>query len=167
MLDRVHKISEIIAAIAIVASLVFVGLQLGQNTRAIQSQEDSANWLPWVDVAQMVVGSADFADIFVRAQAEGMGVLTAVEAERFGQYMVAVFTVAEQNYRAWQRDRDLFSNGYMESVVGAYVIPSAARPNQGSREWWQGIKQYYGKEFGAWTDSLIQTAAEEATPSAP
>lgn len=35
MLDRIHKISEIIAAFAIVGSLIFVGIQVDQNTQAI------------------------------------------------------------------------------------------------------------------------------------
>lgn len=167
MLDRIHKISEIIAAVAIIASLVFVGLQLGQNTRAIQSQEDSANWLPWVDLSNMVVGSADFADIFTRAQRDGLAALSPAEATRFDNYMIAVFTVEEQNYRAWQRNPDIFSKGYMESSVGAYVLPNPGRPNEGSRAWWQGIRQYYGKDFVAWVDSLTPLPVEEAAPTAP
>ena len=36
MLDRIHKISEIVAAFAIVASLIFVGVQVSQITGALK-----------------------------------------------------------------------------------------------------------------------------------
>jgi hypothetical protein len=60
MLDRVYKIAEILAAVAIVFSLVFVGLQIKQNTQAIASQEDSSVWLPCLDLFQMTVSSSEF-----------------------------------------------------------------------------------------------------------
>jgi hypothetical protein len=37
MLDRIHKISEIVAAAAIVGSLIFVGIQMNQNTSALRA----------------------------------------------------------------------------------------------------------------------------------
>jgi hypothetical protein len=50
MLDRIHKISEIAAAFAIVASLVFVGFQLNQNTDAMKNNVIQMNASNWQDV---------------------------------------------------------------------------------------------------------------------
>ena len=47
MLDRIHKSAESVAAFAIVGSLVFVGIQMQQNTSALKStaaQSSLANW---------------------------------------------------------------------------------------------------------------------------
>jgi hypothetical protein len=47
MLDRIHKIAEIVAAFAIVGSLVFVGIQMQQNTSALRNSaalENAASW---------------------------------------------------------------------------------------------------------------------------
>ncbi|HIF10214.1 MAG TPA: hypothetical protein EYQ81_10505 [Sneathiellales bacterium] len=68
MLERIHKIAEVLAAVAIAFSLVFVGLQIKQNTRAIASQEDSSVWLPWLDLFQMTVSSSEFTYILVRGR---------------------------------------------------------------------------------------------------
>ena len=47
MLDRIHKIAEIVAAFAIVGSLLFVGIQMQQNTEALETgleQNASHRW---------------------------------------------------------------------------------------------------------------------------
>lgn len=36
MLGRVHKIADIVAAFAVVGSLIFVGIQLQQSTKAMR-----------------------------------------------------------------------------------------------------------------------------------
>jgi hypothetical protein len=136
MLDRVHKISEIIGAIALVASLIFVGIQINQNTRAVRAQEDSFNWLPWLNVSEMVVSSSDFADILHRGQLGGHASLSEGEKIRFDAYISATFIMIEQNFRAWTLNPDLMTEATTRGHVDSLIQQSEGVDNQGSREWW-------------------------------
>jgi hypothetical protein len=134
MLDRIHKIAEILAAVAIVFSLVFVGLQIKQNTRAIASQEDSSVWLPWLDLFQMTVSSSEFTDILVRGQSGGLDMLNEVEKHRFSDYLAALFVVYEQNFRARKRDPSLLAISTVRKPVDDAIKVDKTLVNKGSRE---------------------------------
>jgi len=54
MLDRIHKISEIVAAFAIVGSLVFVGVQLRQNTLSMNANRMQSAMEVWNETALAV-----------------------------------------------------------------------------------------------------------------
>lgn len=157
MLDRVHKISEIVASAAIIASLIFVGVQVNQNTRTIDAQVDNSVWLPWVTVQQMIGSSPDLADIYVRAQADGLAALSAAEILRFDQYMMAVFTVTEPNYRAMKRNPDLVAREVVREVVITTIAPFNEVANVGGREWWArvGAGHYFHLPFVAFVNQAI------------
>ena len=50
MLDRIHKISEIVGAVALVASLIFVGIQISQNTEATRISNSQNALNSWNDI---------------------------------------------------------------------------------------------------------------------
>lgn len=154
MLDKIHNIAEIIAAFAIVGSLIFVGVQIDQNTQAIEAQEDAAAYMPWLSLSQMMVPSSDFADIYVRGQSGGFDVLSEGEKVRFDHYFVARFVVYEQNYRAWKRDPSLFSIAYLRVNVDEAIKVEGAHTNKGSREWWTYGKTYFQPDFVTWADQV-------------
>lgn len=157
MLDQIHIISEIVAAFAIVGSLIFVGLQLNQNTQAISSQEDSSAYMPWLSLSQMIVPSSDFADILVRGQSGGPGALSESENVRFDEYFLARFVLYEQNFRVWKRDPTLFAISYLRQSVDDAVKVDDSLTNRGSREWWVKGKNYFQPDFVAWADQNLLT----------
>ena len=155
MLDRVHKIAEIIAAFAIVGSLIFVGLQLNQNTQAIAAQEDSSTYLPWFTFYQMVVSSPDFADILVRGQAGGLEVLSEAEKVRFSQYHFSYFSIWEQNYRAWRRDPEMWEISWLRAIIDDTIKVEEGHNNKGSREVWAESNNFFTREFVVWADQSV------------
>lgn len=72
MLDRIHKISEIVAAFAIVASLIFVGVQVSQNTGALKATVASDMMSNWINVMAPFTTDSEFVEAQIQfAQAEG------------------------------------------------------------------------------------------------
>ena len=63
MLDRIHKISEIVAAFAIVGSLVFVGIQLQQNTSALLVDGQQSAMAVWNDTSLAVATNERLAEL--------------------------------------------------------------------------------------------------------
>lgn len=63
MLDRVHKISEIVAAFAIVGSLIFVGIQLQQNTSALMVDSQQSAMAVWNDTSLAVATNERLAEL--------------------------------------------------------------------------------------------------------
>jgi hypothetical protein len=64
MLDRIHKIAEIVAAFAIVGSLVFVGMQMQQNTSAIRSSAAQANSDSWQNLTLTMANNPKLAELW-------------------------------------------------------------------------------------------------------
>ena len=63
MLDRFHKISEIIAAFALVASLLFVGVQISQNTDATRISNAQAGFQTWSNQGMAAATDEDLSRI--------------------------------------------------------------------------------------------------------
>jgi hypothetical protein len=152
MLEKIHKVSEIVAAFAIVGSLIFVGLQLGQNTQAVEAQEDDSAYASWFTLNQMVVSTPDFADILVRGQSGGLEVLSQAENIRFSQYHYGFFTAWEQNYRTWIRDPEIWDVLWLRAMIDEAIKIDEGVNNKGSRELWAQSKNFYTREFVAWVD---------------
>jgi hypothetical protein len=61
MLDRVHKVSEIVAAFSIVASLIFVGIQVSQNTDALETNAAQINSQSWQNITLAIATNPQLA----------------------------------------------------------------------------------------------------------
>lgn len=66
MLDRVHKIAEIIATFAIVASLIFVGVQVKQNTIAMGAASRQSAMNAWNENALALATNEQLAKQWVQ-----------------------------------------------------------------------------------------------------
>jgi hypothetical protein len=85
-LSKTHKVAELVAAIAVIVSLVFVGLQVQQNTTAVQSaaaQSVHENFAAWYTAIQ---NEPALLDITTKGMRD-YGTLTATEKAQF----IAVF----------------------------------------------------------------------------
>ena len=115
MLDRIHKISEIVGAVALVASLVFVGIQVNQNTSAIRDNALQVNSASFQDITLAMAQNRSLASAWVKSvDVPGSPVSPlfldpAVQAQmasgEFGQvsaYASANLKSMETNFLMWQ-----------------------------------------------------------------
>jgi hypothetical protein len=124
MLDRVHKISEIVAAFALVASLVFVGVQISQNTSTMRTESHQTAVNVWANLATPLITDERLAalysdDLYAELSPTGLG----SDELSLSAYVQNTFFVIESHYLRWL-DGDLpdevwsgFRTGLFETMV--------------------------------------------------
>lgn len=68
-LEQYSDLSQIIGAVAVVASLIFVGVQLRQNTKAVRAQTSQAHAVGYQQIIAGISNSGEFASIWRRGLA--------------------------------------------------------------------------------------------------
>ena len=66
--DAIVAISQLVAAIGVILSMVFVGLQIKQNTRALQCTEHNSTMEQWTVIRQAIAQNRDIAEITTTGQ---------------------------------------------------------------------------------------------------
>jgi len=99
-------LGEFLGSIGVVATLVYLAIQIRQNTnqlhnneRSLRRAENNAIMQNWSDLRRLVMSDATFAEITVRGRTD-YGSLDAVERERVGAWASEVIWI---NYHLWQR----------------------------------------------------------------
>ena len=154
-LEELYFLSQIIAAVALVASLLFVALQLRQNTRQMKSSQldtKIASEMAGLQMTQHSVLSLASDETLSEIVARGRQSLTDLspsERRRFGHYLMGslyhtqfaflVYYEGGSSDNAWQ--------GH-----GGNLAPMLRSP--GGREWWRRHRQNFVPEYRAWIDGL-------------
>ena len=86
MLFRSVAISQLVAAVGVVLSLIFVGLQIKQNTRALQRTEHNSTMEQWTVIRQAIAQNRDIAELMT-AGLHGERALDAADQLRLEQML--------------------------------------------------------------------------------
>jgi hypothetical protein len=153
-LEQWALIAQIISAIAVIASLIFVGFQLGKATSAIRASSSQAHSSLYTDLVQSIIDNADFA----RSWSIGITDPKALSEEewvRFVAYASALFRLYESSRVQWL-------NGRLDEEHWHTIERQAAdfRHLPGLQLAWQLRGHWYSPEFRAWFEGL----APEAQP---
>jgi hypothetical protein len=141
------SIAEITSAIAVVASLVYVGYELRQNTNAVHSSTQQS-MLELIHGLDAWLQDSEFADVVLRGR-ERYGDLSANERLRFDTFTrnyLNLWETAYYNNRAGLMDDDLWL-AWNASFL-------RARDAGVWRVIWDRDKIQYGQEFRDYVDSL-------------
>ena len=145
--DAISAIGEIIGAIAVVATLLYLSKEIRQNSRSVEIsmlRDTTSQWNQW---SEMIAVSPDLADIVVKGNLSYHS-LSESEALRYGAYVQSFFDNAE-SYRILiskhQVDNDL---QVLESIV------SRRLRNSGFSKWWSENTTDYNDEFIGWVEKL-------------
>ena len=101
-LDTVHKFSELLAAIAVIVSLIFVGLEVRQNTTAVQSsaaQSVHENFATWYTSIQ-----GDGALIAITTR--GMQDYSSLNPTEKGQFIAVFMSFSSHTQNAFYKWRE-------------------------------------------------------------
>jgi hypothetical protein len=100
-LDKTHKITELIAAVAVIISLIFVGLQVKQNTTAVQSAAAQAvheNFSAWYMAIQ---NEPMLLDIAIKGTRD-YATLTETERAQFIAIYMSFYSYTQNAYYKWR-----------------------------------------------------------------
>ncbi len=69
-LEKTYYITQIVAVIALIVSLLYVGLQVQQNTHEMQLGTMRTAASQWIQVQSLIVQSSEFSDLKLRAETD-------------------------------------------------------------------------------------------------
>ncbi len=150
-LEHLFFLSQIIASIAVVASLIFVGREVKENTIALQRNEHNSTMQQWTVVRQAIASNREVAELMTTGLSgeRDLDLADKLRQEQMLQEM------AWASFHIWDRTRrGIFPKGTFEQTGGA-LLCSYIKTARGS-EWWRsskGVGFYPG--FVADVDTLL------------
>ena len=157
-LDRTHKVGELVAAAAVVLSLLFVGIEVQQNNN-IQKQLATRSLVrDWSD-AVAAYADPELACLFVRFGNDREN-LTAPEATRIETVLWRIYKIIEEihyQYEEGMIDESVW-NGFRQNL-----IVEASFEN--FRTWWAGYERVFSPRFRKlMNDDILATTAIDPEP---
>ena len=152
-LSDLAAIGSFVSGFAVLASLIFVGVQLRQNTRAVRAASSQAHAINFQQILTPLIETADVARIW-RLGLGNIDSLTDDERVRFVVLVGGVFRFFEASRLQWrhgQLDSEHWQN------IDANVRDFSTQP--GVREYWALRRHWASGEFRTWYESLPQTTA--------
>lgn len=153
-LERWAVIAEIVAAVAVVASIVHLSFEVKRNTSAVYSQT-SQGLLEMSNQANVQIASnAEFADIFLRAN-ENIDLLSDIERLRYRRHINSELGIWEHSFYS-------HANGTMDERLWRAYDTSyrAIYCEDSSNTIWREIETFFGIEFRTHVNA---TTLEECT----
>jgi len=151
-LKKWAAIAEIIAAVAVIISLVFVVQSINQNTAAVQSTNDNFMYELQYARTREIVSSPGMAEIYLKIRSGEE--LTDVEQERFYWDKIQELSLWELGFN---RNRDgLYDTDLWESWNRYYETEFTS---QFPQEWWEESRSFYMQDFQDHVDAAYAVKA--------
>jgi|ERR1700741_302399 len=153
-LEQASLISQIVSAIAVVASLIFVGFQMLQNTKAVKASTSQAHSANYLQAVSGIVANAEMAHIWRLGLADLDG-RTEDERVRFFAFASALFRFYEASRIQWLRGQLDTEHWH---TIEQQVISLASQP--GIKAWWRLRCRWHSAEFQNWFGSIAPAPAD-------
>ncbi len=145
--EAAAAIGEIIGAVVVVVTILYLAKQIRQNSQALQIaalRDTTAQWNLW---SELLVSTPDLAAIVARGN-KSYRQLHQEEALRYGAYIQSFFDNVESNrslicYHNVQKDLSV-----LESIVRRRICIA------GFNEWWNENTDDYDQDFIAWVEAV-------------
>src|SRR5213596_3547698 len=133
--EQISYLAQIVASVGVIASLIFVALQIKQNTGALQRNEHNSTMAQWTVIRQAIAGNRDIAELMT-AGLSGERALDAADQLRLEQMLQEN---AWASFHIWERtQRGIFPKGTFEATGGALLGALLRTP--GGESWWRQAK---------------------------
>ena len=134
-LEQLSYLAQIIASVGVIASLIFVGLQIKHNTGALERDEHNSTMAQWTVLRQAIAGNRDIAELMT-AGLNGERDLDAADQLRLEQMLQEY---AWASFHIWDRtQRGVFPKGTFEATAGVFLCGLLKTPR--GEAWWRGAK---------------------------
>ena len=152
-LEQWAFVAQIVSAVAVVASLIFVGFQLRQATASIRATSSQAHAGLYTDLVRSIIDNADFARTWIVGLADPK-VLPEEEWVRFVAYASALFRLYESSRVQWL-------NGRLDEehwhTIERQAVDFGHLP--GLKAAWNLRSHWFSPEFREWFERLAPEIA--------
>ena len=142
-------IAQVIAAVAVIASIVYLAVQIRNQNKESRRAAANVLMLHWTDFRKSISDSGDLAAIHLRGL-ESFDALDPVEKLRFGSALGRIFVLSEGLY--------LF---YLDGALGSELWKTFEQTTAdlvaypGAQAWWATRKHWHTVKFRALVDRMI------------
>lgn len=134
-LEQLSYLAQIVGSVGVILSLVFVGLQVRQNTAALQRNEHNSTMSQWTVIRMAIAENRDLAE-FMTDGLSGHRTLDAADRLRLEQFLQEHAWAA---FHIWDRtQRGVFPKGTFEATGGALFGGLLKTPY--GAVWWREAK---------------------------
>jgi hypothetical protein len=134
--EQISYLAQIVASVGVVVSLIFVGLQIRQNTGALQRDEHNSTMAQWTVIRMAIARNRDIAELMT-AGLHGERALDAADQLRLVQMLAENLWAS---FHIWERtQRGIFPKGTFELTAGPR-LSDLLRTARGEA-WWRSAKQ--------------------------
>jgi hypothetical protein len=150
-LEQISYIAQIAGSVGVIVSLVFVGLQVRQNTAALYRNEHNSTMEQWTVIRAAIVQNRDIAELMTSGLS-GERALDAADQLRLEQFLQEH---AWASFHIWDRtQRGVFAKGTFELTAGP-LLADVLTTKRGF-VWWSGAKTSgFIPEFVADVDAVL------------
>ena len=150
-LEQGSLVAQIVSAVAVIASLIFVGFQLRQATAAIHASSSQAHSELYTTLVQSIIDNDDFAKIWSVGLAEP-NVLREEDWVRFVAYASALFRLYESSRVQWLHGRLDAAHWH---AIEHQAMNFVGQP--GLSMAWELRGHWYSDDFRNWFEGLRST----------
>jgi hypothetical protein len=151
--EALGAIGEIVAAVAVVVSLIYLAVQIRQNTRWLRASTHHSLTSLTVEMNRVIEENPDMARI-MRVGTQDFQQLTPDERLRFNTNLTSRFRHHENlyyQYRSGMLDEEEFS-GFRRRFAWHLRFP-------GTLGYWRNARDFHSDEFADYVDSLVDEEA--------
>ena len=147
--EAIGAIGQIVGTALVGVTLIYLALQLRQNTSSLKSSTFLAISTLMGSTMEVLATHSDLAPLLIKAQS-GLDELSAAERARFGFLMMMAFrrveTVVVQRHLGFIGAE--LTEGFERSALSALG-------SNGARQWWEMSKGAFSNLFSAWADEKL------------
>jgi hypothetical protein len=147
-LEQASFLAQIISAGAIIASLIFVGVQLRRATRAMRNSSSQAHSAIYSEIISTIIDNGEFASIWRR----GLLDPTSLGEDEWVRFIAC----ASAQFRFFESSRVQWIQGLLDEEhwqnIEAQVSSFASQP--GIKAWWELRRRWHSAAFRKWFEGL-------------
>src|SRR5438876_10666784 len=143
-------VTNLFAALGVIATLIYLAMQIRQNTKAVRSSSIESLVHNLSATAQAAVENEYMVPLMLKANA-GPETLTEVERVRMHFWFIMTFRRFEGVY--FQRELGFVDAAVIEGFERSHISILASRSGQA---WWANAKEIFNSGFVSYVEGLLQ-----------
>ena len=151
-LDRILQAGELVAAVAVVVSAIFIGVEIRQNSRAQVQATTQAAVSDYVGSLELIADNREFACLYTHA-VQDFESLDAADRLRFSAFYMSTYYQLQEMHRLAEEgaiDTDTWS--------GFHALLQETTRYPGVRQWFAIRRSWFSARFQTYVDELMQEA---------
>ncbi len=150
--DAVGAIAELLGAIGVIASLLYLAAQIRQNTRNLQAAAFDSSAQTLAEENRAFSLNPEFAELVERGNADYYS-LSDLEKRRYRANLTNMFRLFESTFLKQKAGLLPAEQWQGFSIAARYMM---RRP--GWAQCWQEVREIYSEEFRSFLDSAVDEA---------